>query len=74
MRNSIARTFLMAVTLAVAMTGDAYGYKLRTLYSFCIQGGCADGREPASGLLRDPSGNLYGTALFGGANGVGAIY
>jgi uncharacterized repeat protein (TIGR03803 family) len=74
MRNNIARMFLVALTFAVAMTGAAYGYKLRTLYSFCIQGGCADGREPASGLLRDPSGNLYGTALFGGANGVGAIY
>ena len=70
----IARMFLVGLTLAVAMTGAAYGYKLRTLYSFCIQGGCADGREPASGLLRDPSGNLYGTALFGGANGGGAIY
>ncbi len=74
MRNSIASTFLVALALAVAMTGTAHGYKLRTLYSFCSQGGCADGREPASGLLQDSSGNLYGTALFGGANGVGAIY
>jgi len=74
MRNSTASIFLMALMLAVAMTGAAHAYKLRTLYSFCIQGGCADGREPASGLLQDSSGNLYGTALFGGANGVGAIY
>ena len=74
MRSNIARMFLVALTLAFAMTGAAYGYKLRTLYSFCSQGGCADGREPASGLLQDSLGNLYGTALFGGANGVGAIY
>ncbi len=74
MRNTFVSTLLMGLVLAVAMAGTAEGYRLRTLHSFCIEGGCADGREPASGLLLDASGNLYGTALFGGATGVGAIY
>jgi len=30
--------------------------------------GGADGAQPMSALLRDPAGNLYGTATFGGSN------
>ena len=74
MRKKPATSLLAGLLLAAAVAATADAYKLRTLYSFCIESGCADGREPASGLLLDPSGNLYGTALFGGANGVGAIY
>jgi uncharacterized repeat protein (TIGR03803 family) len=72
MRKNLARCLLTGLLLTAAGTADAY--KLRTLHSFCIESGCTDGREPASGLLLDPSGNLYGTALFGGANGAGAVY
>ena len=37
------------------------------LYSFCPQGGgCSDGEEPASTLIFDAAGNLYGTTYFGG--------
>ncbi len=32
------------------------------LYNFCSLSGCADGGYPASGLIFDPVGNLYGTA------------
>jgi uncharacterized repeat protein (TIGR03803 family) len=42
----------------------AYGYKV--LYSFCAAGGCGDGTFPASGLIQDAAGNLYGTTLSGG--------
>jgi uncharacterized repeat protein (TIGR03803 family) len=52
------------------------------LYSFCSTGGaqCTDGEMPIGGLVRDGAGNLYGTALFGGANvlisgnGVGVVF
>ncbi|MGC9951078.1 MAG: choice-of-anchor tandem repeat GloVer-containing protein [Bryobacteraceae bacterium] len=39
--------------------------KLTTLYSFCSQSGCADGRDP-EGLVQAANGDLYGTTGFGG--------
>jgi uncharacterized repeat protein (TIGR03803 family) len=41
------------------------GWIESTLYKFCSEKNCADGGAP-SHLVRDPSGNLYGTALEGG--------
>jgi len=41
------------------------------LYSFT---GGADGGEPAGGVIQDSSGNLYGTAVVGGAAGYGVVY
>jgi len=41
------------------------------LYTFA---GEADGSNPWSGVIRDAKGNLYGTAPFGGTNGVGVIF
>ena len=40
------------------------------LHAFCAVGGsnCTDGSAPDSGLIADPSGNLFGTTVFGGAN------
>ena len=50
----------------------------KPLYSFCAQGGalCTDGIYPASGLIGDGSGNLYGTTYQGGANprGGGTVF
>jgi len=34
---------------------------LTTLYSFCADGTCADGFDPASGLIQSTDGNFYGT-------------
>jgi uncharacterized repeat protein (TIGR03803 family) len=39
-----------------------------TLYDFCAKAGCADGIDPASKLIADASGNLYGTTVAGGRN------
>jgi len=37
------------------------------LYNFCSLSGCTDGQEPLRGpLVRDATGNLYGTTYFGG--------
>ena len=44
------------------------------LYSFCAKAGCADGLHPRAGLVRDSSGNLYGTTSDGGANGKGLVF
>ncbi len=45
-------------------------YTERTLHNF---GASGDGRSPLVGLLRDASGNLYGTTWLGGTN-VGSCY
>ncbi len=44
------------------------------LYSFCAQANCADGRLPAGLLLMDASGNLFGTASFGGIGDAGTAF
>lgn len=44
------------------------------LYSFCSQANCTDGYFPDAGLLEDSSGNLYGTAFWGGENSAGTIF
>src|ERR1039458_1359539 len=60
---------LYGTTLLGGATNAGVVYKLDTagketlLYSFT---GCADGREPFAGVIRDSAGNLYGTTLEGG--------
>jgi uncharacterized repeat protein (TIGR03803 family) len=39
-----------------------------TLYEFCSQSNCTDGRAPGGGLVRDAAGNLYGTTSWGGSS------
>ena len=47
----------------------------KVLHSFCpAKSGCADGKSPQAGLVRDAKGNLYGTTPFGGANGFGVVF
>jgi uncharacterized repeat protein (TIGR03803 family) len=41
------------------------------LYSFT---GAADGGRPEAGVIRDSSGNLYGTTFYGGKHNVGAVF
>jgi uncharacterized repeat protein (TIGR03803 family) len=43
------------------------------LYSFCSQANCADGEYPDAGLI-EINGALYGTTIFGGAYGHGAVF
>ncbi len=48
--------------------GSRGSWTEKVLYSFCSISGCADGMEPLSGpLVRDATGNLYGTTVFGGS-------
>jgi uncharacterized repeat protein (TIGR03803 family) len=44
-------------------------------YNFCGKGQCSDGELPHDGVIMDQSGNLYGTATYGGdAAGQGVVY
>ena len=44
------------------------------LYTFCSLSHCADGAFPTASLIFDGTGNLYGTAYAGGANGLGTVF
>ena len=47
---------------------------LSTLYNFCPQPNCSDGRNPDAGLVQASDGNLYGTTQSGGANSRGTVF
>jgi uncharacterized repeat protein (TIGR03803 family) len=51
--------------LAPPTTGQT-AWTETVLYSFCAQADCTDGEAPLARLLRDASGNLYGTTIVGG--------
>jgi uncharacterized repeat protein (TIGR03803 family) len=53
------------------LTPNGHGGWTRTaLHTFCSQQYCADGANPAAGLIFDGGGNLYGTAEYGGEWGL----
>jgi uncharacterized repeat protein (TIGR03803 family) len=62
-------TAVLAVT-SLAPRDSAAAAALKTLYSFCAQGGtnCTDGAVPSAGLITDATGRLYSTTQGGGAH------
>jgi uncharacterized repeat protein (TIGR03803 family) len=50
------------------------GGELTTLYSFCAQMSCPDGKSPSNGLVQATNGNFYGTASGGGAYNDGTVF
>jgi uncharacterized repeat protein (TIGR03803 family) len=57
------------IAFELSPAGPRYAEKI--LYNF---GGVIDGYQPLSGLVEDSSGNLYGTAYYGGGAGCGTFY
>lgn len=47
---------------------------LTVLYSFCAQTGCADGSNPADGVIQASDGNFYGTSSAGVTRGLNHGY
>jgi uncharacterized repeat protein (TIGR03803 family) len=50
------------------------GGALTTLYKFCARANCADGQDPAAGLVLATDENFYGTTANGGANRRGTVF
>lgn len=48
--------------------------RLTTLYTFCSQPSCADGKSPQAKLIQAADGNLYGTTYQGGISDCGTIF
>src|ERR1017187_9532551 len=61
---------VLCTTAAIALPAQTF----TTLYSFCSQTGCTDGRTPEGVPAQGTDGNFYGTTSGGGANLVGTIY
>jgi uncharacterized repeat protein (TIGR03803 family) len=64
-RNSNGCGTVFKITLSGALT---------TLYTFCSQANCTDGKQPIAGLVQAINGNLYGTTQFGGTDGPGTVF
>ena len=60
----------------LVIASGASAASLKTLYSFCAQGGasCTDGANPVTGVIKDAAGNLYGTTSGRGAYGEGVVF
>jgi uncharacterized repeat protein (TIGR03803 family) len=61
----------IVLTSAVLVTQSAQAQTHNVLHSFT---GVADGATPYAGLVRDASGNLYGTTTAGGASNRGTVF
>jgi uncharacterized repeat protein (TIGR03803 family) len=47
---------------------------LNTIYSFCSQTDCADGKNPNAGLVQATNGDLYGITSYGGNTNQGTVF
>ena len=63
-RRPWALTLSVALAIAAVASPPAPAQTFKVLYTFT--GYPTDGSQPAAGLLRDASGNLYGTTYYGG--------
>ena len=68
---TVALAFVVVLGLRVVAAQSAPARTFKVLYTFQ---GLSDGGEPYAGLVRDPAGNLYGTAISSGAFGWGVVF
>lgn len=61
LNNSLCGTNGCGTAFKMSPTGV-----LTTLYSFCSQSNCADGTQPAAGLIQATDGSLFGMTFAGG--------
>jgi uncharacterized repeat protein (TIGR03803 family) len=67
--GALALTILVVLTVVAAPSAQAHTFK--SLYSFVNS---PDGATPYGALIKDKSGNLYGTTRAGGSSGAGTVF
>lgn len=70
----LALVYGLGTFVAAIGSANAAAPTLATLYSFCSQSNCTDGVNPASDLISDPTGNLFGTTAAAGTNTNGTVF
>ena len=70
-RVRVATALLGVLLLSAIAMPAAHSQTLTVLYSFSNP---HNGGLPSAGVIRDPSGNLYGTTWLGGAYGWGTVF
>lgn len=71
MVRSSGLTLCLSLAFLVSAGSPTRAQTYQVLYSFRLG---TDGCGPASTLVRDPSGNLYGTTKSGGTQGLGTVF
>ncbi|MGH6890416.1 MAG: choice-of-anchor tandem repeat GloVer-containing protein [Rhizomicrobium sp.] len=56
------------------LTPGKSGWNFQTIYTFCSAANCTDGGLPRASVIVDPSGALFGTTDYDGADNAGTIY
>jgi uncharacterized repeat protein (TIGR03803 family) len=57
------------------LAGGSSNPQYNVIHDFCdVNKRCEDGADASGALIADASGNLYGTTLSGGSNGMGTIF
>jgi len=64
-------TAMFGLTAMTSLPARAQTYKEKVIYSFA---GGTDGESPVAGVVRDSSGNFYGTTNTGGADSAGTVF
>jgi uncharacterized repeat protein (TIGR03803 family) len=65
-------TLLATLTLSLLVSVGARAQTVEVLHNFGVTAG--DGNDPSGGLIKDATGNFYGTTGSGGAHNVGTVY
>lgn len=68
---AIVLTAMFGLTAMTSLPARAQTYKEKVIYSFA---GGTDGESPVAGVVRDSSGNFYGTTNTGGADSAGTVF
>jgi uncharacterized repeat protein (TIGR03803 family) len=66
--------FGLLLPVALCAHSQAFGASESILWNFNGSDGSTDGLIPFAGLIRDASGNLYGTTFLGGTIGFGTVF
>jgi uncharacterized repeat protein (TIGR03803 family) len=68
---NVALAFTTLAAMMVVSASSAHAQNFKSLYSFANP---PDGAAPYGGVIKDKSGNFYGTTSVGGASGFGTVY